>query len=495
MNEVSTIAAAYAMSGFAVDATDVSDDEAVTGNTTSTQAQYGMVNAFANATNLVSLSSGTALLTTPAGNGTAPQATLNTLGNILATCVNSADTVSGSTVTHSSGCSTLFGLATKDGTSTGTQPTDTATAAINIAHHPGSNVQNLYKSASSMPPFAPDLTAQPNDFSLGISFTGGGLNTTAALGIDASGNVWTANGNFGSYPNTASKLSPLGVAISPSSGFLSNDFDEDSYDVAIDLNGNAWFSSFANSRLVELSSSGTEASPTGGYIGGGASNAHGAAVDGYGNIWAASYGCSGVGELLSSNMSSTVCNSGGDVATPFAIAVDSSENIWIANQGGGISEFTNSGVGLTNSSRYTGGGVEGGQPGIAIDAAGDVWESNQGGGIAELSNSGSAISPSGGYTCAGGIESQHLGIDGAGNVWAGGSGTVCEVSNSGVNLSPSTGYKGGTIGAVYDVAADGSGDLWVTNNNATVTELIGIAAPVVAPLASGVKYNKLGTRP
>jgi len=115
------------------------------GNTTSTQAQFGMANAFANATNLASLSSGTALLTTPAGNGTPPQTTVNTLGNILASCVNSADTVSGSTVTHSSGCSTLFGLATKDGTSTGTQPTDTATAVINIAHHPGSNVAALYQ--------------------------------------------------------------------------------------------------------------------------------------------------------------------------------------------------------------------------------------------------------------------------------------------------------------------------------------------------------------
>ena len=47
------------------------------------------------AANLADLATGAALSTTPAGNGTVPQSTINTIANILATCVNST----GSTVT------------------------------------------------------------------------------------------------------------------------------------------------------------------------------------------------------------------------------------------------------------------------------------------------------------------------------------------------------------------------------------------------------------
>ncbi len=52
------------------------------------------------------------------------------------------------------------------------------------------------------------------------------------------------------------------------------------------------------------------------------------------------------------------------------------------------------------------------------------------------------------------------------------------------------------------VAVDGSGNLWFTgtNNSYTavpnyVTEVIGIAAPVVTPKATAVTNNTIGTRP
>jgi hypothetical protein len=67
VNEVSTIAAAYALAGFATDATHV-------GSSGTALAQVGVTNAFLNAANLARLSTGVALGTTPAANGTAPQA-------------------------------------------------------------------------------------------------------------------------------------------------------------------------------------------------------------------------------------------------------------------------------------------------------------------------------------------------------------------------------------------------------------------------------------
>ena len=160
VNEVSTIAAAYAMSGFATDALHVSSSG-------TPLAQTGIYNAFTNVGNLENISTGTAYTTTPAGNGTVPQATINTLANILASCVNS-------TGPGSSACLTLFADA-RSGGATGTQPSDTATAAINLAHNPVANLAALYALSTATPPFAPALTAQPNDFTISLGFTAGRL--------------------------------------------------------------------------------------------------------------------------------------------------------------------------------------------------------------------------------------------------------------------------------------------------------------------------------
>src|SRR5260370_25422774 len=59
--------------------------------TSSTNA-IGLANSFSLVNNLVNVTTGTALAVTPAGNGTAPQATINALGNIMAACVHSDGT-------------------------------------------------------------------------------------------------------------------------------------------------------------------------------------------------------------------------------------------------------------------------------------------------------------------------------------------------------------------------------------------------------------------
>jgi hypothetical protein len=146
INEVSTVAAAYAMAGFATDATHISSSGTAL-------AQIGVTNAFANAANLSDFS-GTALLNTPAGNGIVPQRGINTLANLLATCVGSAGTTPGSAT---STCAALFANATADGATTGAQPTDTATATINIAHYPAPNIADLYALAITNASFAPVL--------------------------------------------------------------------------------------------------------------------------------------------------------------------------------------------------------------------------------------------------------------------------------------------------------------------------------------------------
>jgi PKD repeat protein len=148
VNEVSTVAAAYAIAGFAVDATHVSSSGTAL-------AQAGIASAFANAANLATLSTGIALPTAPGSNATVPRLEINALANILGSCV----------VTGTS-CNTLLPLAANGGTI----PTDTATAAIDIAHNPGANTATLFGLGASQV-FTPALSGAPNDFTLALVYS------------------------------------------------------------------------------------------------------------------------------------------------------------------------------------------------------------------------------------------------------------------------------------------------------------------------------------
>lgn len=176
VNEVSTIAAAYGMADFATDPTHV-------WSTGTTPAQSGIATAFGNAANLANLGTGAAL-TSPA-----PQAKINTLANILAACLNSNSF-------QSSSCSLLFDNAQSAGSS-GIYPTNTAMAAINIAHNPTANTAALFTAASSSPPFEPALTSQPTDFTIPLVATPtpapyfrNALNTTTVFIGDSITQYW-----------------------------------------------------------------------------------------------------------------------------------------------------------------------------------------------------------------------------------------------------------------------------------------------------------------
>ena len=244
-----------------------------------------------------------------------------TLGNILAACVNS-------TGPASTGCSTLFSNAMSGGTS-GTVATDTATATINIAHNPGASITNLYGLQVATSPFPNELTSQPNDFTIGLSFTGGGLTGPNSIAIDASGNAWIAD--YGSH--NISKFSSLGVALSPSGGYTGGGlYFPDS--IAIDLSGNAWVANHNNSSISKFSNAGTALSPSStGYTGGGVDVPESVAIDGSGNVWTANDANNSVSEFSSAGaaLSPSTGYLGGGLNEPFSVAIDGSGNAWVAN--------------------------------------------------------------------------------------------------------------------------------------------------------------------
>jgi len=434
---------------------------------------------------------GTALATTPAGNGTVPQTEINTLANILASCVNTG-----------SSCSTLLATATADGTATGTKPTDTATAAINIAHNPGANVATVYGLASSAV-FTPKLTTQPNDFTVELNFTGGGVSEPWGLAIDGSGNAWVANVSG----NSVSELSSSGVFLSGTSGYSGGGMTAPRY-LAIDPSGDAWITG-GSLNVVEISGTGSILSGAKGYFGYNFFNANslsggpsGIAIDGFGNVWVPNQsGNTGVSAF--SNTGTFIGWIIGNyfyMSIPNGLAVDSKGVVWISSFPSGISQLTLV-AGVLSGGTYFGVGGLANPSQVAIDGSGNVWISDTNR-VIKLSNLSVPLSGANGYT--GGLNDPTcIAIDGAGNAWVDSymGQNLVEFSNFGTVLSGANGYRSGDHTYIYWVAIDGSGNVWTTTGN-SVNELIGVATPVVTPIAAGLPAtptadgsSKLGTRP
>jgi streptogramin lyase len=476
VNEVTTIAAAFALAGFATDATHVSSSGTAL-------AQTGVANAFLNAGNLVSVATGEALSMIPSGNARAPQAKVNTLANILATCVDSSGA-------SSTSCSSLFADALLGGAA-GNAPTNTANAAINIAHNPSVNVRTLYDLVTTNGPFSPGLTSAPGDLALGLYFIAPQVGSPGRIAIDAAGAAWFLN------QRGIVKLSSSGTFLSGQNGFTGGGLTAP-FSIAIDDNGNAWVTdTSASGRVVEFSNSGTVLSGASGY-GTGQGVPRQIAIDGNGNAWVTTEQNSVV-KLSSSG--AVLSGSGGFTASgltsPDAIAIDGSGNAWVSTLSGSdaIFEISNTGSFLSGQNGYP----VGIDPinSVSIDNMGSVWTQCGGCLAIKIGSSGTTL------LTAAGSGGNGIAIDGAGNAW------VTEItdtvvrglSNSGSPISGTFGYNGGVLTNPLLLALDGSGDAWVVNETSGsnagfgLSELIGVTVPVITPIATGVKNNTLGTRP
>jgi streptogramin lyase len=458
----------------------------------------GIANAFANAGNLETLGTGVALAVTPAANGTVPQAEINTLANVLASCVNSNGT--------GTACATLFANAESGGT-TGTVATDTASAAINIAHNPGAGVAALYGLASGTPPFGGGLTGVPNDWTVAISFTGNGLSYPFGIAIDGAGNAWVASAG----DNSICEMSSSGAPLSGANGYAASGLNFPRY-IAIDPSGDAWVAGNTQPDVVEVSGKGATLSGSSGYTGfdqvgdNAVIGATGIAIDGSGNVW--------VPDSSSNYELSEFANNGSFVgwisahqfaiSYPYGVAVDASGNAWITDlYGQSLGVFSSAAfTGYSYGTGYTVYGPLGGlddERNIAIDGSGDVWVTNAvGNSVSEISKNGAAVSGAGGYTGTGLANPNAIAIDGAGDVWVTNAtaNSVVKLSNSGAVLTGASGYLSGNSNPLSTLAVDGSGDLWVVvDAGNSVEEAVGAATPVVTPLSVGVENNMLGTRP
>jgi hypothetical protein len=436
VNEVTTVASAYALSSFATVntgggiavgapalASDLSCNAASGWQSTGPETcnYTGLVNAFKAVSNLVDLGTGTALTNTPAykldlagdpnilNNSTVPTTRINALADMLASCVES----SGSTSCGS-------GLLTAAKPVGGTQPGDTLQAALDIAQNPGNDVPTLLGLVASMTTQPYSLTSPdpgssplavtgpdvPTDLTLALTFTGAGLGVgpgvtfadgsnggslNGAMGIDAAGNIWVGAGIFSTNTFQSSALMIAGF--------------------------NALGAPLSQTPATTLSSG----TPTyGGYnpepnaIQNRGPEITSLAIDQSGNLWVNdSYN-----NVIEINTSPSL-SAQSPVFTGIVenLAIDGSGDVWfIQPSGHNVAEVRGDG-----STGVTGGAIAGYGPGyLVFDSGGGIWAagSNPSGGtdVFQLSTSDGSLTYDA-FSSSSGHVPTTLAVDGSSNIY------------------------------------------------------------------------------
>lgn len=471
IDEATTVASAWAMAPFLGSGGQI--------GATATNSS-GIALAAATALNLVNSATGKAPGVAFPASGTAPTEKIDTLANVLNGCVTASSS-------SSSACTQLFSALSVSGAA----PTNTLDAAMDLAKSPGTNVATIYGLASGSSAYSPSLSTSPSDWTLFATYSGGGMNGPSSLSIDSQGNVWVAN-----YFGVASMFSNAGAPVFLD-GITGNGL-QNSYGGAVDVNDTMWIANEQSSDSVNsglgsvtlLNSSGDAAAQ---YSSGGLNFPIAVAFDTSGVAWIVDYGNSHI-TLLSSNGSSLSGTAGYTAANlefPSAIATDSKCNAYVANQ----SSNTVTRV-IADGSGFTDFVVGQGPASVAVDNADNVWSANYyANSVGLVSSAGTVLSGSG-YTGGGLNAPRAIAVDGNGNAWVASErgSTLAEFAaasstNAGQLLSPSTGWGADAkLLEPYSIAIDAAGNIWVSNYASnTLTEFIGLAAPVKTPLLGPVR--------
>jgi hypothetical protein len=164
INELTTVGAIWPLAPFMASYTNIGSGSS---------DGSALASAFTLASQYVNTTTGSAPGQNVPSGTTVPVTQLNTLADILSSCVNSAGGVSG----DGSTCGTLFAAATPTG---GTAPTDISVAGLNIANNPTANISNLYALLTPTAAFQPTLASPPADWTVQLTPSSTGAALTIA---------------------------------------------------------------------------------------------------------------------------------------------------------------------------------------------------------------------------------------------------------------------------------------------------------------------------
>jgi hypothetical protein len=252
------------------------------------------------------------------------------------------------------------------------------------------------------------------------STLGGGFALPGGVAVDASGNVYVADGG-----NNAVKEMPAGCASSSCVTVLGGGYG-DPFGVAVDGSGNVYVADTNNSEVKEMPP-GCASSSCITILGGGFSLPYGVALDGDGNIYIADANHSKVKEMPPGcGSSSCVTILGGGFDQPEGVAVDGAGNVYIADtNSNGVKKM---GPGCTAASCVSslGGGFN--RPsGVAVDGSGNVYVADYGNKLvyempSSCTSSSCVAKLPGSYT-----DPEGVALDGGGNIY------VADANNHVVN--------------------------------------------------------------
>lgn len=168
INEVTTVAAVWSLAPFmqAADAVGASANN-----------DAALAAAFRSATLLVNPATGTIPGANAPNDATLPIEEINTLADILASCIQSVGGAAG----DGSVCGKLFDYTTAAGEAA---PNNVIAAALSLANNPGQHAADLFALLPSPLPFQPVLTSAPASFTLPTTFPSGLLVAPATVSFD-----------------------------------------------------------------------------------------------------------------------------------------------------------------------------------------------------------------------------------------------------------------------------------------------------------------------
>jgi len=495
INEVTTVAFAYAMGGFGSNAWSVSSNAA-----NSAGSATAIANAMANANNIVNIQWGQSPAVTNGNtNSVNPQATIYALANILATCVNTASS-------SSSACVNLFNAAKS---LTGVPAADESVAIFNIVHNPAntsanpSHVNAIWNLYTGNAIFTPTLGSAPTDWTMPVIYKSlvsvpgvNGNNQIISgpynIAFDASGNAW-----IGDRVKGVVKVGPQGASTTynPGFGMVKG--------VAVSpADGTIWVSDYGSSVVDVLNSSGTVVTTVSTNI---TPRNHGPILTAFAVDPSTGFMAYEANEDIPSVVMfeanpatpyvytklANVKGSTGfpNVNTPGWIAVDQTGTAWIPSTD--TSEVGNIGVNWKN-------GVDKENPDqspgpqsytTASDGNSNIWLTTDTGTptLEKITSGSTTVTAT--YTGGGMNAPFKLVVDGGNTVWIAndGANTVSGFVPSSTTWLATNGFSTGALsgtGCVV-IGVDGSGNVWTGNADGSVTQLLGLATPTATPFYGG----------
>jgi len=471
------------------------------------ETHWGCGSPAGNVSNLVDLDTGgLGPVITDALNGpqTTTLAKLNTLGILLSACVTSIQ----------GACNKLFELATPPG---GSAPTDTLSAAQNIARHPSHNAAKLFALLDEFYPvpkgkryravaLVPYLYFAPSAWTLSLVYSGGGFFAVGGAAIDGEGNFWTNNNwlvgsqttIYRQFGGGVGKFAPNGRPLSPMiTGYRGGGLDSPGWGIAFSADDKVWATNLIGRTISVLDrKTGKPLSPDVGYnFDGRLGQMQGILVAPNGDVWTVDNennqivhlpgGDVSKGRILGRTVDGKPVDGTLQVKGPFGIAIDQQDRIWITNSGSNtVTRFPAGNPGKAEQIEV------GFSPhAVTIDSQGNAWVGNLIGHPGTMEKLALVKEKLEGKVEAlrGSMSADVL----AANMWVDlwnivseyPGGDVSMIRPDGTVLGPFN--AGGSITGPWGIAIDGNDNVWVSSSTShSVTQLCGVRTETCPP---GVK--------